>query len=565
MAENGKYLIGESLREKLKSTIAKVDSIPFGGPVSRIPTVIEGGDTYAPKTTKLAAYAISGGPWVKGTARPVEFYTVNQNGIFPSGVTATAGNVSVDFSPMAYTSSGTAAGPTPSMAWAIVSKDQNGNYIAVEAEQSPIIRVATREITDWQLRETQYVLPTGTTSVMQAVPALNLFGSYSKLDAPLGVIYAKSPIGENGNTANVVIGPPPIPLHSAVYTTGGNWARGESREVVAFPSEGTTTPRTVSVSNPYLDAIPTGDQPLAIGKFGTSYSVIAGAQPPGVMLATRDTTNQPWVRGSQRTVQITGSTSTVTVFSAFDDYTPLDLPHGLSYTKSQYAPAGGTANVVIGPPPIPMHNVLYTAGGSWTRGDTKPVVVPPSSGVTQTRTVQVNNPYFDTIDDGEQPLAIGKFGTAYSVIAGPDAATIKFADRTDSEQWERGSSRGVRIQGTTNEVQAVNFVGHYEGFDGRGPSGVPGLVIAKGRAIGGASGTAFYVISPPPITFRTGTFTGQWGKGSSKSITLTSSPTGTITVMNNFGTVGTTASGAGAQQCAMSKEGSQWYLIAAEC
>lgn len=42
MAESGKYLIGESLREKLKSTIAKVDSIPFGGPVSRIPTIHEG-------------------------------------------------------------------------------------------------------------------------------------------------------------------------------------------------------------------------------------------------------------------------------------------------------------------------------------------------------------------------------------------------------------------------------------------------------------------------------------------------------------------------------------------
>ena len=41
MAE-GKYLIGESLREKLKSTISKVDSIPFGGPVSRIPVRFEG-------------------------------------------------------------------------------------------------------------------------------------------------------------------------------------------------------------------------------------------------------------------------------------------------------------------------------------------------------------------------------------------------------------------------------------------------------------------------------------------------------------------------------------------
>jgi hypothetical protein len=41
MADERGFLVGQSLREKLKSTIAKVDSIAPGGPVSRIPTVIE--------------------------------------------------------------------------------------------------------------------------------------------------------------------------------------------------------------------------------------------------------------------------------------------------------------------------------------------------------------------------------------------------------------------------------------------------------------------------------------------------------------------------------------------
>lgn len=41
MAEERGFLVGQSLREKLKSTIAKVDGIAPGGPVSRIPTVIE--------------------------------------------------------------------------------------------------------------------------------------------------------------------------------------------------------------------------------------------------------------------------------------------------------------------------------------------------------------------------------------------------------------------------------------------------------------------------------------------------------------------------------------------
>jgi hypothetical protein len=79
---DGKYLIGESLREKLKSTIAKVDSIPFGGPVSRIPTVIEGdGQSYAPKVFRVCTAA---GAWSLDTLKTVTFY----------GVTATPNTVS---------------------------------------------------------------------------------------------------------------------------------------------------------------------------------------------------------------------------------------------------------------------------------------------------------------------------------------------------------------------------------------------------------------------------------------------------------------------------------------
>jgi hypothetical protein len=55
MAESGKYLIGESLRERLKSTIAKVDSIPFGGPVGRIPTIHEEGPSSSTNPRRLIA------------------------------------------------------------------------------------------------------------------------------------------------------------------------------------------------------------------------------------------------------------------------------------------------------------------------------------------------------------------------------------------------------------------------------------------------------------------------------------------------------------------------------
>jgi hypothetical protein len=72
MAEPGKYLIGESLRERLKSTIAKVDSIPFGGPVSRIPTALEdGGGSFSPKVFRVCTAT---GSWSVNTSKSVTFY-----------------------------------------------------------------------------------------------------------------------------------------------------------------------------------------------------------------------------------------------------------------------------------------------------------------------------------------------------------------------------------------------------------------------------------------------------------------------------------------------------------
>jgi hypothetical protein len=80
---DGKYLIGESLRERLKSTIAKVDSIPFGGPVSRIPTVLEdGGSNFAPKVFRVCT---APGSWPVESSKDVTFY----------GVTSTPNTVSV--------------------------------------------------------------------------------------------------------------------------------------------------------------------------------------------------------------------------------------------------------------------------------------------------------------------------------------------------------------------------------------------------------------------------------------------------------------------------------------
>ena len=76
MAESGKYLIGESLREKLKSTIAKVESIPFGGPVSRIPTALEGdgGSSSSPKVFRVCTAT---GAWPVESSKDVKFYGID--------------------------------------------------------------------------------------------------------------------------------------------------------------------------------------------------------------------------------------------------------------------------------------------------------------------------------------------------------------------------------------------------------------------------------------------------------------------------------------------------------
>jgi hypothetical protein len=73
MAEPGRYLIGESLREKLKSTIAKVDSFAPGSPTSRIKTVIEGDQAYTPKIFRVCTFT---GTWNLNEFKTLTFRNV---------------------------------------------------------------------------------------------------------------------------------------------------------------------------------------------------------------------------------------------------------------------------------------------------------------------------------------------------------------------------------------------------------------------------------------------------------------------------------------------------------
>ena len=89
MAESGKYLIGESLREKLKSTISKVDSLSFGGPVSRIPTVFDEGTPSNPRVFRVCTFT---GSWAINTEKAVTF-----RGVTTTPNTVSAMNLFTDF------------------------------------------------------------------------------------------------------------------------------------------------------------------------------------------------------------------------------------------------------------------------------------------------------------------------------------------------------------------------------------------------------------------------------------------------------------------------------------
>lgn len=65
--------------------------------------------------------------------------------------------------------------------------------------------------------------------------------------------------------------------------------------------------------------------------------------------------------------------------------------------------------------------------------------------------------------------------------------------------------------------------------------------------------------------FRVCTFTGEWSKGASKTVTFkyqTSAPN-TVNATNLFAAIGTAT--IDLRNCAIARDGTAWFLIAAEC
>lgn len=64
-------------------------------------------------------------------------------------------------------------------------------------------------------------------------------------------------------------------------------------------------------------------------------------------------------------------------------------------------------------------------------------------------------------------------------------------------------------------------------------------------------------------TFRICTFTGSWSIGSEKTVTFRNQTTtpNTVAATNLFADI----TGSGTKNCAIARDGTAWYLIAAEC
>jgi len=69
------------------------------------------------------------------------------------------------------------------------------------------------------------------------------------------------------------------------------------------------------------------------------------------------------------------------------------------------------------------------------------------------------------------------------------------------------------------------------------------------------------------IVFRMATFTGHWEKDSLKLVTLvnkTTTPNSAVFAFNTFANL-TPSTSCTDSSCAIARDGTQWYLIAAEC
>jgi len=146
-------------------------------------------------------------------------------------------------------------------------------------------------------------------------------------------------------------------------------------------------------------------------------------------------------------------------------------------------------------------------------------------------------------------------GTASWALIAAEEMPVRIASFTGAWSTSDTANKQITFQGITATANAVNLFSDVAAGPGTQPVAVASL------------GTSWYAIElpPPEGAFRICTFTGAWSIDAAKTVTfrnVTTTPN-TVSAVNLFAQVGTSAGDP--RNCAVAKDGTAWYLIAAEC
>jgi hypothetical protein len=649
------YILSEPYKKRVDAALATVEGMPSQQKTTLIPTRFETlQQPGASNTLRLAAYPRDV-EWKKGSTVEVTLYTQSGSGYGPAMETLSDGsktpktvsvtNVSNDFGVHNQYGTGEDVGPTPTMTWCVIGKPAAADqYVAIEGPYVPV-QLATISAEQmgqsWAKGSAKTVEITATG---QTVEVYSVLDAHTKLDFPNGLVFTKSvDPTDPTKTANVVISPPAIPLHEARFSEGNideEWERGATKQLLVTREDGEEV--EVEVENKFFDTFSPGTASLAIGRFGTTFSVITGPASgevtPGT-LVTPIAPGETWDAGSLRSIQVTGTTNQVDVLNPFDELTELEGHKGVLFAKSSKDPLGGegTTNILISPAPRELWEARFSDGNDddWPTGEEKELLVPAGDGRDGDLLVTVKNKFFDTFTPGTASMAIGRIDDEFCVLTNPSPGGevtpgTLVTPIAPGETWQAGSLRSIQVTGTTNQVDVLNpfdDLTHLEGHEGvlfakssKDPLGGEGttnilispapkelwearfsdgndedwprgeskellvppsdgrdgdvLVTVKNKffdtfspgtaamAIGRVGDEFCVLTGKPESVFRVGTFTGSWSINTSKTVTLRGS-TDTKSALNLF--AGITSTSTQTKNCAIAKDGTAWYLIAAQC
>lgn len=255
------------------------------------------------------------------------------------------------------------------------------------------------------------------------------------------------------------------------------------------------------------------------------------------------------------------------------------MPQSTSGARMQSVYSG------IAPPPGSPQVKLaaYPRAVTWRQGATQEVITYSLSGgrLVESPSTHAATNYCNTFPAGgpEGPSSTMTWcivaknpGGGYMAVEGPSMPAVKLAAYPRTVTWAAGSQQTVTLythNGTSygpsgeGTALATNFCNTFESHGMQGPtSTMAWCLVSDGR--GGVSAA----IEGPLQPFRIATFTGSWSKNALKTVSFKfqSASPNTVQASNLFAEIsGSDGTAAQTRNCAIAREGTAWYLVAAEC